>query len=97
MKIVIQKISEAPGAKYPAAKPEEYNYGKLNPTSIPVDYTVEGILITNIEIGKSVIILREKRNGIPIEGFFRSSAVTEIGAGYFKTTNSIYKVQKILS
>lgn len=89
-KIYIEKLAEVPGG-LPAIKQEDYKLGKLNfGGSIPVEYNVEGILHSVFEVGKSLVVLRQKRNNIPVDGVFMTSPITEIGEKYFKTLNSVY-------
>jgi hypothetical protein len=44
----------------------------------------------DIEVGKSVVVGRTKRNGVEAYGVFSTSRVTEVGNNYFKTMNSVY-------
>ena len=89
--IYIEKLAEVPGG-LPAIKMEEHIAGESqgNNYSIPVEYNLEGSLIYDIEVGKNVIVERTKRNGEEVCGMFTTSRVTEVGASYFKTQNSLY-------
>lgn len=58
--------------------------------SLPIEYTAEGVLISPIEVGKSVLMDREKRNDVVVTGSFHTSVVTEVGEDWFKTNNSVY-------
>ena len=89
--IYIEKLSEVPGG-LPAIKMEEHIAGESQGDnySIPVEYNLEGSLIYDIEVGKNVIVERTKRNGEEVCGMFTTSRVTEVGASYFKTQNSVY-------
>ena len=89
--IYIEKLAEVPGG-LPAIKMEEHIAGESqgNNYSIPVEYNLEGSLIYDIEVGKNVIVERTKRNGEEVCGMFTTSRVTEVGASYFKTQNSVY-------
>ncbi|MGA1048984.1 MAG: hypothetical protein ACO3UU_13335, partial [Minisyncoccia bacterium] len=58
--------------------------------SLPIEYNLEGELINDIEVGKSVVVSRTKRNGVDAYGIFKTSRVTEVGNNYFKTMNSVY-------
>jgi hypothetical protein len=51
---------------------------------------LEGVLSYDIEVGKSVVVGRTKRNGVEAYGVFSTSTVTEVGDKYFKTRNSLY-------
>jgi hypothetical protein len=61
-----------------------------NYSSIPIEYNLEGVLSYDIEVGKSVVVGRTKRNGVEAYGVFSTSTVTEVGNNYFKTKNSVY-------
>ena len=89
--IYIEKLSEVTGG-LPAIKMEEHIAGESqgNNYSVPVEYNLEGSLIYDIEVGKNVIVERIKRNGVEVRGVFTTSRVTEVGASYFKTQNSVY-------
>ncbi len=93
-KIKIKKVAVAqeglppiPAEKHVPGTWQSENY------SLPVEYTVEGVLILPIEMGRSVLMDREKRNDVVVSGFFQTSVVTEVGEDWFKTKNSVYTVE----
>ena len=91
-KIYIEKLAEVPGG-LPARSMDEHIMGKPNYdnySSIPIEYNLEGVLSYDIEVGKSVVVGRTKRNGVEAYGVFSTSTITEVGNNYFKTRNSIY-------
>ena len=91
-KIYIEKLAEVPGG-LPARSMDEHIMGKPNYdnySSIPIEYNLEGVLSYDIEVGKSVVVGRTKRNGVEAYGVFNTSTVTEVGNNYFKTRNSLY-------
>ena len=91
-KIYIEKLAEVPGG-LPARSMDEHIMGKPNYdnySSIPIEYNLEGVLSYDIEVGKSVVVGRTKRNGVEAYGVFNTSSVTEVGNNYFKTRNSLY-------
>ena len=91
-KIYIEKLAEVPGG-LPARSMGEHIMGKPNYdnySSIPIEYNLEGVLSYDIEVGKSVVVGRTKRNGVEAYGVFSTSRVTEVGNNYFKTQNSVY-------
>lgn len=91
-KIYIEKLAEVPGG-LPARSMDEHIMGKPNYdnySSIPIEYNLEGVLSYDIEVGKSVVVGRTKRNGVEAYGVFSTSTVTEVGNNYFKTRNSLY-------
>ena len=59
--------------------------------SLPVEYTIEGDLVGNIEVGSSVVVMRDTRNGVKVPGMFQTSRVVERTKNQFKTQNSVYK------
>ena len=89
--IYIEKLAEVPGG-LPARNMDEHIDGQYqgDSHSIPVEYNLEGILSYDIEVGKSVVVGRTKRNGVEAYGVFTTSRVTEVGDKYFKTQNSVY-------
>ena len=90
--IYIEKLAEVPGG-LPARSMDEHIMGKPNYdnySSIPIEYNLEGVLSYDIEVGKSVVVGRTKRNGVEAYGVFSTSTVTEVGNNYFKTRNSLY-------
>ena len=91
-KIYIEKLAEV-SVGLPARSMEEHIMGKPNYdnySSIPIEYNLEGVLSYDIEVGKSVVVGRTKRNGVEAYGVFSTSTVTEVGDKYFKTRNSLY-------
>ena len=91
--IVIKKIAVVEGG-YAAMEMNKFIPGTGNNIkenkSIPIEYEIEGILLIPIEVGKPVNVLLTKRNGVVAEGFFQTSAVTELADNTFKTRNSVY-------
>ena len=66
-----------------------------NSTSLPVDYTLTGVLLVPPRIGGKVKVLRTTRNGIEVPGVFESTEVVEIGEHGFTTFNSVYLLKTI--
>lgn len=91
--ILIKKIASVDGGQ-PAMEMNKYIPGTANNIaenkSIPIEYYIEGYLLSPIEAGKSVEVMRTKRNGIEATGFFQTSKVTEVTENTFKTQNSVY-------
>jgi hypothetical protein len=74
----------------------EYQLGQpTNSTSLPVDYTLTGVLLVPPRIGGKVKVLRTARNGIEVPGVFESTEVVEIGEHGFTTLNSVYSLTTI--
>jgi len=94
MKVKITKLLASREAALPPGNWETFKAGADNPgVSMPVDYTIEGTLVNDIEIGEPVRVLRTKRNGIVVSGFFETSPVTKIGMEGFTTQNSVYRLE----
>ena len=92
--VKISKISSSEDPKYPTPSNEDYEALKDDALlSLPVDYWIEGYLFQEIEVGKSVVVEREIRNGIKISGTFITSPVVKITEDGFETANSIYKME----
>ena len=89
--IYIEKLAEVSDG-LPARSMEEHIDGQYqgDSHSIPIEYNLEGVLSYDIEVGKSVVVGRTKRNGVEAYGVFSTSRVTEVGNNYFKTMNSVY-------
>jgi hypothetical protein len=94
--IYIEKLAEVSGG-LPARSMEEHIDGQYqgDSHSIPIEYNLEGVLSYDIEVGKSVVVGRTKRNGVEAYGVFSTSRVTEVGDKYFKTMNSVYSYKFI--
>ncbi len=63
-------MAEVPGG-LPARSMDEHIMGKPNYdnySSIPIEYNLEGVLSYDIEVGKSVVVGRTKRNGVEVAG-----------------------------
>jgi hypothetical protein len=74
----------------------EYQLGQpTNSTSLPVDYTLTGVLLVPPRLGGKVKVLRTARNGIEVPGVFESTEVVEIGEHGFTTLNSVYLLKTI--
>ena len=92
----ISKLSAVDNPECVTPSMEEYEVGKHNgEVSIPVDYWLEGYLVAEPTVGKSVVVQREVRCGVKMGGIFSSSLVTEITETGFKTLNSIYNLEYI--
>lgn len=77
---------------------KDYEYGEKNiGKSLPVDYTVTGMLQYDVELGKSVIIHRDTRNGVKVSGLLTTSPVRDIeatnGGLIIHTDNSVYDMK----
>lgn len=91
MRITIKKIAAVPGG-IEARLAENHIAGtvQVDGLSLPVEYEIEGELAAPIEVGKSVLVFRDKRNGKKADGIFQSTTVLEVSPQGFRTRNSIY-------
>lgn len=91
--IQIQKIAAVDGGLVPMEK-DKYVPGTANNIlenkSLPIEYSIEGELLSPIEVGKGVSVYRTKRNGVAATGYFQTSKITEVTENTFKTQNSVY-------
>lgn len=102
-RVRISKLSPVDDPKFTTPSSDDYNSlrGEVDMT-LPIDYWVEGYLVREPQIGESVIVNRDVRNGIKVSGIFMTSAVVEISVNLskfeptetiFKTQNSIYRME----
>jgi len=91
--IQIRKIAAVVGGLAPMEK-DKYVPGTANNISenksLPIEYSIEGELLSPIEVGKIVFVFRTKRNGVAATGYFQTSKITEVTENTFKTQNSVY-------
>ena len=90
--IYIEKLAEVEGG-LPARNKHNHRDGEdhFDNYSLPIEYNLEGYLLNDeIQVNKSVIVERIKRNGVKALGTFQTSRVIEVGDTYFKTQNSVY-------
>ena|SRR3990167_5930383 len=83
------------GVGFEAISFDESNAAPNEGKSLPVSWVVEGVLQRDIEIGKSCLMLREKRNDVVALGIFETSEVVGIAGDLFTTRNSVYRVSSI--
>lgn len=96
MKVKITKVSSVESPLFPTPNMSEYKLGEINESvSLPVEYTIEGELIGEIEVGFPVTVSRTKRNEVVCAGLFQTSSVVSISENGFRTLNSNYIVEKI--
>lgn len=96
----ITKQSAVDDPVTPTPKTEDYipGGGEANVgMSLPVDYSMTGWLLEDIEVGKRACMFRKTRNDVEFPGVFSSSVVAEIlpkdGGLEFHTENSIYHLE----
>ena len=98
--IKLTKVSESANPDFKSAQWDHFICGVENPgVSLPIDYWIEGELLSEVTIGKPLTIARTTRNGIKNIGIFYSSVIqriTEIsGKKIISTRNSIYALESL--
>lgn len=98
--IKLRKISEAALPKYRAANWDEYKCGEDNgDISLPIEYELTGMIIGDLEVGKSLAINRNTRNGVECLGIFYSTTVKNItekdNFKIIETENSVYLLEDL--
>lgn len=58
-------------------------------------YWLQGILVQELKIGKTIKVLRHTRNGIKMTGIYESTPLTKIDGDKFYTQNSIWKIEQV--
>lgn len=95
--VSISKIKVVDAPESPTPQAEDHEYGGYNiGFSLPVEYTITGMLTGKVEVGASVRVKRDSRNGVVASGLFITSPVVKIeltkGGMLFTTNNSVYKL-----
>jgi hypothetical protein len=91
--IRLEKIDVHPEARLPSPEMKDYRLGELNfYKSLPIGYTLEGILLQDIVLGNHLKLERFIRNGIPIKGLTITSPILLIKKDILLTENSVYRV-----
>lgn len=94
--IKITKLKPSRNPIAPTPNKKDYVPGEDNGfVSLPVDYTAEGYLLEDVQIGKPVLIERHKRNGVESLGFMNTSRIKKITGNKLETENSIYLIEKL--
>jgi len=71
----------------------DWKPGEQNNLSLPTDYELRGFLLQPVEIGKMIVVYRTHRNGLRVDGLFRSTFVCDIEKESVAVTyNSRYQV-----
>ncbi len=56
-------------------------------------YVIDGWFLEEPRVGRSMVLLRFRRNGARCLGLFTSSPVTFVGETEIKTVNSVYQIE----
>lgn len=94
--VTVKKLKACDNPAFPTPKFEDYRPGEDNgPVSLPVEYTITGKLLYDVQPGGLIFVARDSRNGVPIDGNFCSSPVVKIEGNQVFTRNSVYQVTQI--
>lgn len=96
----ITKISAEEKPYAPTPDMSDYKAGEQNSgVSLPVKYTLTGYLRNDVEVGERLVVARDTRNGVKMQGIFSTSPVQDIelfpGGMLFHTENSVYRLEWI--
>jgi hypothetical protein len=89
--IELTKVASTDSARAALADPASYISGTVSNESLPLEHSIKGWLRSPPTIGKSLVIDRTERNGVPVIGLFVSSAVVTFDAERIQTVNSVYR------
>jgi hypothetical protein len=89
------KVRSSLSATEPPGEWGTYLEGESNDASLPVDYSVRGLLLQGPSIGSWVIILQLVRNGVAVPGVFQSTAVKAFNGAEFETENSVFEIEHL--
>lgn len=97
-RVKIQKLSAVDNPEFPTPSKEHFVDGEAHHgVSIPVEYTITGVMRNDLEVGQSLMVARDTRNGVEAIGIFYTSVVTSIepfnGGLFFSTQNSKYRLE----
>lgn len=94
--VELVKASAAPNAPVESSSWKDYRFGSGSAThSLPVRYSLKGILLEGPQIGRPVKIYRLERNGIQVDGYYESTPVIRLTADGFVTQNSCYWLRRL--
>lgn len=94
--IRLEKLVGTPTAIFPTPESKDYKTGEYNPeVSLPIGYSIEGILSRDIYLNESLIMLRFKRNDVFCLGITETSSIVSIVKNILITQNSLYRLTKL--
>jgi hypothetical protein len=74
--------------------PPKHHDGELD-DPINLGYTIDGVLLGDVEVGQPVCCARMSRNGLVIPGVFSSSPIKKIQGAHLHTRNSIWHIERL--
>jgi hypothetical protein len=91
--VKLEKLQASPAAILPSPSMKDYKPGEVHyGVSIPVGYSMEGILLRDVEIGQPLLMERHKRNDVVVFGMTETSAIMAIQGDILLTQNSVYRM-----
>lgn len=95
-KVKLEKLDQVQGAQFQSGVSSEWKHGQENPAkSLPVGYSLEGVLLEDVILGRSLYLYRTKRNDVETSGLTETSPITNIQNNYLHTKNSIYRITEL--
>lgn len=93
--IKVTKLDVAENPKVASAQEKDWQHGEQHALSPFVGYVLEGFLLKDIGVGKSIVVDRRIRNGEKVSGIFKSTEVKSWDGMVATTQNSQYLVEEI--
>ena len=95
-KVRISKIAATENPRHATPEREDYISGQDNgDVSIPIEYEITGNILMEPKMSERIIVYRETRNGVKVDGLFQSSGIQKIEDDLIHTHNSVYKIEYI--
>ena len=92
--VSLEKINHTNSEVYSEDEANKHVDGNRK-NGIPKGYTIIGSLLSDIEVGEPIRMLRTCRNGEKALGYFMSSSVKSITNNNIETSSSIYRIKKL--
>jgi hypothetical protein len=91
----LTKIAQTSDPLVPPASWDKFHLGQSDNgiVSLPIDYWLEGFLVAEPELKKTLKVARYIRNDVVIPGMFTSTVVVKIEEDLLYTLNSIYRIE----
>jgi hypothetical protein len=92
----LRKLAATENPLAPTPHFATYKQGEDNGmVSFPVEYTITGLLLLDVQVGTGLHVSRDSRNGEQCSGLMQTSPVTKLEPGRIFTNNSIYEIEII--
>lgn len=92
----LEKLIGNPTSSVSTPRSKDYRAGEVNLNmSLPIGYSMEGILRSEIEIGEPLIMIRFKRNDENHLGITKTSPLVSVESNILITENSLYKITQL--